>query len=126
MQHLEARGIGQQGGQRVGVADRQRVDQVHLGAGIQLQERDLGVEGVAAHELRIHRQVGGCRQGRERRRQRRIAVDKTVAHVWRTGCRPLKACASVDPSTYSSSPPSGTPWAMRLTRLTSGCSSWVM
>ena len=27
--------------------------------------------------------------------------------------RPARACASVPPSTYSSSPPTGTPWAMR-------------
>ena len=33
-----------------------------------------------------------------------------------SGCRPAMACASVPPSTYSSSPPTGTPCAMRLTR----------
>ena len=30
-----------------------------------------------------------------------------------TVVRPAKACAKVPPSTYSSSPPTGTPWAMR-------------
>src|SRR6185312_5696348 len=48
---------------------------------------------------------------------------------WRSiqssSCRPPKACASVLRSTYSSSPPSGTPWANRVGRTPPARANWA-
>jgi hypothetical protein len=51
------------------------------------------------------------------------SIPDTVVETWLflagqpTACRPASACASVPPSTYSSSPPTGTPCAMREARM---------
>src|SRR5690606_39021330 len=45
------------------------------------------------------------------------AVRHGLLPCQRKSMRPLKACDSVPAATYSSSPPSGTPCAMRVTRM---------
>ena len=59
---------------------------------------------------RLYRAAVSTRRGRAARADARRQLGSAQLNE----CRPASACASVPPSTYSSSPPTGTPCAMRL------------
>src|SRR5580692_9025974 len=75
----------------------------HSGSGL------IDCQGIGDHTARDATTIGTL-EVRYRRH-----IDAASAQV--TDCLPVSAWASVPPSTYSSSPPIGTPCAIRLARM---------
>src|SRR5690606_39724508 len=114
---------GQQVDEGLPFGEPQRIEQLAGDSIADLNQAQFRIEGIDANELRVQCQyrkvlplaaqgiqffVGG-HKGRVNQ------VGCVCHHDFLNTCRPLKAWLSVPPSTNSSSPPTGTPWAIRDT-----------
>ena len=113
VQHFAPRGVGEQFANPVRITNGEGIDQPGPPARAELQQGHLGVVGVKAHKFRVHGDIRGVAQGVEGAPQPALVLYPRKRHADSTGWRPEKAWVSVEPSTYSSSPPRGTPCAMR-------------
>ena len=83
-------------------------DDIEALVGLDTEGVALGIEGIPTHEFGVHHHRVTAAQPVDQFRQGVVGLDQGVIHQSST-LRPENAWARVVPSTYSSSPPSGTP-----------------
>ncbi len=110
MEDLGNRPVLEYGDKGCHIVDGEGVHQPAVVAVAYLDQAQFGVEGIGADKLGIHRQGIGLAPVSGTGRQGIVVGNQYGIQIHQVICfRLVKAWARVPPSTYSSSPPRGTP-----------------